>query len=46
MQNNFPDLNKLLWYLDSFDSTLKDSVITLTSKDPAVEILLVAEDFD
>lgn len=46
MQNNFPDLNKLLWYLDSFDGTLKDSVISLTSKDPAVEILLVAEDFD
>jgi hypothetical protein len=41
----FPEMNKLLWYLDSYDQALKDSVITLTRKDASVEILLVAEDY-
>lgn len=43
MQKWFPDMNKLLWYLDSFDPAVKDSVIAATQKDPTVEILLVAD---
>ncbi len=45
MQKWFPDMNKLLWYLDSYDPVLQDSVIALTMKDPKVEVLLVAEDY-
>jgi hypothetical protein len=43
MQLWFPGMNKLLWYLDSYDTAIKDSVITLTRKDQTVEVLLVAE---
>jgi len=45
MQKYFPDMNKLQWYLDSYDKVLQDSVITLMRKDPRVEVLLVAEDY-
>lgn len=39
----FPGMNKLLWYLDSYDPAVKDSIIAETKKDPAVEVLLVPE---
>ena len=45
MQEWFPDMNKLLWFLDSIDPELKDSIIEQTRKNPTVEVLLVAEDF-
>jgi hypothetical protein len=41
----FPEMNKLLWYLDSYDPAERDSIITLTRSDPSVEVLLVAEDY-
>jgi hypothetical protein len=45
MQKWFPDMNKLLWYLDVYNPVLKDSVITETRKDPMVEVLLVSENY-
>lgn len=45
MQKWFPDMNKLLWYLDSYLPEIKDSIITETRKDPTVEVLLVTEDY-
>ncbi len=45
MQKWFPKVNKLLWYLDSYDPAIKDSVIKATGKDPTVEVLLVPEDY-
>jgi hypothetical protein len=45
MQKWFPAMNKLLWYLDSTNPMVKDSIIAETRKDPTVEVLLVAEDF-
>jgi hypothetical protein len=45
MQNWFPQMNKLLWYLDSTDPAIKDSIIGETRKDITVEVLLVAEDY-
>jgi len=45
MQKWFPDINKLLWFLDSVDPEVKDSIIEQTQKNPTVEVLLVAEDF-
>lgn len=45
MNEWFPSMNKLLWYLDSFDPAVKDSIITETRKDQSVEVLLVAENF-
>lgn len=41
----FPGMNKLLWYLDSVDPVKVDSVLRVVRKDPAVEVLLVAEDY-
>lgn len=43
MQTWFPSMNKLLWYLDSVDPAIKDSVIAETRKDLTVEVLLVGE---
>jgi hypothetical protein len=45
MQKWFPDMNKLLWYLDSYDPAIKDSIIKETRKDPTVEVLLVSENY-
>jgi hypothetical protein len=45
MQKWFPQMNKLLWYLDSTDPAIKDSIIRETRKDITVEVLLVAEDY-
>ncbi|HNW73195.1 MAG TPA: hypothetical protein PKN44_06175 [Bacteroidales bacterium] len=45
MKKWFPGMNKLLWYLDSYQTSARDSIISITSKDPMVEILLVAEDY-
>ena len=45
MQQWFPKMNKLLWYLDSYDPVVKDSIITVTKEDHTVEVLLVAEDY-
>jgi hypothetical protein len=45
MQKWFPKMNKLLWYLDSTDPAIKDSIIKETRKDITVEVLLVAEDY-
>jgi hypothetical protein len=45
MQRWFPGVNKLLWYLDSYDPAVKDSIIVLTKKDATVEVLLVGEDY-
>jgi hypothetical protein len=41
----FTPMNKLLWYIDSYDPVVKDSVIAATRKDPTVEILLVTENY-
>lgn len=45
MQQWFPSTNKLLWYLDSVDPVIQDSIIAETKKDSTVEVLLVAADF-
>jgi hypothetical protein len=45
MQKWYPDLNKLLWYLDSYIPEIKDSIIAETRKDPTVEVLLVTENY-
>jgi hypothetical protein len=45
MQKWFPTMNKLLWFLDSYDAAVKDSVIEAIGKDPTVEILLVPENY-
>jgi hypothetical protein len=45
MQKWFPGMNKLLWYLDTSDPVMKESVITEIRKDPTVEVLLVTEDY-
>jgi len=45
MQKWFPGMNKLLWYLDSTDPAVKDSIVAETKKDPSVEVLLVTENY-
>lgn len=45
MQKWFPDMNKLLWYLDVTDPALKDSIIRDISKDRTVEVLLVSDTY-
>jgi hypothetical protein len=45
MKRWFTPMNKLLWYIDSYDPAVKDSVIAAIRKDPTVEILLVTENF-
>jgi len=45
IQKWFLQMNKLLWYLDSTDPAIKDSIIGETRKDNTVEVLLVAEDY-
>ena len=42
MQQYFPDMNKLLWYLDSFDPEMQDSVISVVKQDTTVQVLLIA----
>lgn len=44
MKTWYPGMNKLLWFLDSFDPEIKNDVIKATAKDPTVEVLLVAEE--
>lgn len=45
MHKWFPGMNKLLWYLDSTDPAVKDSIVAETKKDPSVEVLLVTENY-
>lgn len=45
MQEWFPTMNKLLWYLDSTDINAKNAIIAETEKDNTVEVLLVAVDY-
>ncbi|MDP4281155.1 MAG: hypothetical protein Q8867_03305 [Bacteroidota bacterium] len=45
MKNWYPSLNKLVWYLDSTDPVVKDSIISQARKDTTIEVMLVAEDY-
>jgi len=45
MQQWYPRMNKLLWYLSSWDQHVKDSVINVTRRDFTVEVLLVGEGY-
>jgi hypothetical protein len=42
MKEYFPQMNKLLWYLDSFNPALQDSVINVVKQDSTVQVLLIA----
>jgi hypothetical protein len=42
MKQYFPQMNKLLWYLDSFDPEKQDSVINVVKQDTTVQVLLVS----
>jgi hypothetical protein len=42
MKQYFPGMNKLLWYLDSFNPAMQDSVIAEVKQDTTVQVLLVA----
>lgn len=44
MKKWFPKMNKLTWYLDSYDKAKQDSVIALIREDPTVEVILVTEE--
>ena len=45
MKKWFPEMNKLLWYLDSYETVVKDSIIRETKKDKNIEVLLVGENY-
>jgi hypothetical protein len=45
MQEWFPSLHKLSWYLDSTDPVVQDSVISEVKKDTTVYVLLITKDF-
>jgi hypothetical protein len=45
MEKWFPDQNKLLWYVDSFDPVVKETVINKTRADVSVQVLLVEENY-